>query len=148
MLTIPPPNKSCHEDNLDWVIDMQYCIVFDTSPFLRVKDSSCYATTEANPTSHEENPTELFQAVVQKKWENGKLLGEEPRNMVQQNMNTIYSWHNNTLFSVTEIMWFCVLLWFYDQVCIRLNTIPPCVINMIQIFFHVWNLIKFKRDKV
>ena len=147
MLRIPPPNKSCHEDNLDGVIDMQYCILFDTSLFLRAKDSSYYATTEANPTSHEANPTELFQAVVQKKWENGKLLGEEPRNMVQQNMNTIYSWHN-TLFSVKEITWFCVPLWFCDQVCIRLNTIPPCVINMIQIFFHVWNLIKFKRDKV
>ena len=30
--------------------------------------------------------------------------------------------------------------------CVRRNASPPCVINM-KIFFHVWNLIKFKGQK-
>ena len=76
------PNKSCSKDNLDQVIDMQQ---YNPLIHQQLRESKIqavihvYATTEG-PRGQS---TELFQAVVQHNVRlNGKLLGEEPRNMV------------------------------------------------------------------
>ena len=56
-----------------------------------------------------------------------------------------FLWKTCDLFFL-EITWLCVPLWFRYQVWIHRNASPPCVIN-IKIFFHVWNLVKFKGQK-
>ena len=78
------PNKSCSEDNLDGVIDVQQ---YNPLVHQQLRESMIQAVIHVVATT--EGPrgksTELFQAVVQHKVRlNGKLLGEEPRNMVQQ----------------------------------------------------------------
>ena len=45
-----------------------------------------------------------------------------------------------------EIKWFWVPLWFRYHVWIGRNASPPCKINM-ELFFHLWNLIKLKEQK-
>ena len=79
------PNKTCSKDNLDKVIDVQQY----NYPLIHQQQESQiqavihynYATTEG-PRG---KSTELLQAAVQHNVKlNGKLLGEEPRNMVQQ----------------------------------------------------------------
>ena len=80
-----PPNKSCSKDNLDQVIDVQQ---YNPLIHQQLRESKIqavihilYATTEG-PRG---KSTQLFQAVVQHNVRlNGKLLREEPRNMVQQ----------------------------------------------------------------
>ena len=46
-----------------------------------------------------------------------------------------------------QITWFCVPLWFCYQLWLGCNASPPCVIN-VMIFSHVWNLVKFRTEKV
>ena len=78
------PNKSCSKGNLDRVIDVRQ---YNPLIHQQLRESKIqavihiYATTEG-PRG---KSAELFQAVVQHNVRlNGKLLGEEPRNMVQQ----------------------------------------------------------------
>ena len=78
------PNKSCSKDNFDGVID-----VHQYNPLIhqQLRQSKIQAVIHIFATT--EGPrgksTELFQAAVQHKVRlNGKLMGEEPRNMVQQ----------------------------------------------------------------
>ena len=78
------PNKSCSKDNLYRVIDVQQ---YNPLIHQQLRESKIQAVIHTFATT--EGPrgksTELFQAVVQHKVRlNGKLLGEEPRNMVQQ----------------------------------------------------------------
>ena len=77
-------NKSCSKDNLDGVIDVQQ---YNPLIHQQLRESKIqavihiYATTEGPRGKF----TELFQTVVQHNVRlNGKLQGEEPRNMVQQ----------------------------------------------------------------
>ena len=75
-------NKSCSKGNLDGVIDMQQYNPLIHQQFRESKIQAVihiFATTEG-PRG---KSTELFQAVVQHNVRlNGKLMGEEPRNMV------------------------------------------------------------------
>ena len=79
------PNKSCSKDNLDRVIDVQqynYPLIHQQLRESKIQAViHIYATTEGP----QGKSTGLFQAVVQHNVRlNGKLQGEEPRNMVQQ----------------------------------------------------------------
>ena len=76
------PNKSCSKDNLDQVIDMQQ---YNPLIHQQLRESKIQAVmyifvTTKGPWG---KSTELFQAVVQHNV-HGTLMGEEPRNMVQQ----------------------------------------------------------------
>ena len=78
-------NKSCSIDNLDRVIDTQqynYPLIHQQLRESKIQAViHIYATTEGPRGKF----TELFQTVVQHNVRlNGKLQGEEPRNMVQQ----------------------------------------------------------------
>ena len=78
------PNKSCSKDNLDQVIDMQQ---YNPLIHQQLRESKIQAVTHIYATTEGQRgkSTELLQAVVQHNVRlNGKLLGEEPRNMVQQ----------------------------------------------------------------
>ena len=80
------PNKSCSKDNLDGVIDVQQ---YNPLIHQQLRESKIQAVIQNYLLPLEGAPqgksTELFQAVVQHNVRlNGKLLGEEPRNMVQQ----------------------------------------------------------------
>ena len=62
------PSKSCSEDNLEEVIDMQHY-----NPFIHQQFRESSTQVIMLPLKgHEANPTELFQAVVQqnvRKWQ-------------------------------------------------------------------------------
>ena len=78
------PNKCCSKDNFDGVIDVHE---YNSLIHQQLRQSKIQAVIHIFATT--EGPrgksTELFQAVVQHKVRlNGKLMGEEPRNMVQQ----------------------------------------------------------------
>ena len=78
------PNKSCSKDNLDQVIDMQQ---YNPLIHQQLRESKIQAVIYMLPLKgHEANPQScLNQAVGQHNVRlNGKFLGEEPRNMVQQ----------------------------------------------------------------
>ena len=78
------PNKSCIKDNLYRVIDVQQ---YNPLIHQQLRESKIQAVTHIYATSGGQRgkSTEFFQAVVQHNVRlNGKLLGEEPRNMVQQ----------------------------------------------------------------
>ena len=80
------PNKSCSKDNLDGVIDVQQ---YNPLIHQQLRESKIQAVIQNYLLPLEGAPqgksTELFQAVVQHNVRlNGKLLGEELRNMVQR----------------------------------------------------------------
>ena len=78
------PNKSCSKDNLYRVIDVQQ---YNPLIHQQLRESKIQAVTHIYATTEGQRgkSTELLQAVVQHNVRlNGKLLGEEPRNMVQQ----------------------------------------------------------------
>ena len=78
------PNKSCSKDNLDRVIDVQQYNPLIHQQLRETKIQAVihiYATTEGP----QGKSTALFQAAVQHNVRlNGKLLGGEPKNIVQQ----------------------------------------------------------------
>jgi len=67
-VTTPSPNKTCSEDNLERVIDMQHY-----NPLIHQQFRESKIQVGMLPwKGHEKNPTELFQAVVQqnvRKWQ-------------------------------------------------------------------------------
>ena len=71
------PNKSCSEDNLERVIDMQHYnpLIHQHFGESLLNDTGCNSTTE--------EPQGKANRVVLSSCENGNVLGEEPRNMVQ-----------------------------------------------------------------
>ena len=76
--------ESCSKNNLVRVIDVQ-----QYNPFIhqQLRESKIQAVIHIYVTTEgpQGKSTELFQAVVQHNVRlNGKILGEEPRNMVQQ----------------------------------------------------------------
>ena len=166
------PNKSCSKDNLDQVIDMQQ---YNPLIHQQLRESKiqaviriCYHQRATRQIHRDVSSCRATQRET--KWQahgrRARKYGPATISDAQITVSEVLGWllfntaafrgcwngapatgrHLHCFNCFLEITWFYIPLWFHYHVWICCNASPPCMINM-KIFSHVWNLIKFKRQK-